>query len=124
MSTWTKEELDAIAKDEDLYISIPNPDGTMHEPTRIWVVQAGNDLYARPYAGVGGRWYIAAKAAGQGHISIGDVDKDVSFEFPTDDETNDAVDEGYETKYAGSPYVEPMIGDEQRLATVKFVPIE
>ncbi len=120
MSVWTAEELAAIATDKDLYISIPNPDGTMHKPTRIWAVQAGDELYARSYAGVDGRWYQAAQAAGHGHITSGGVEKDVMFEFPQDPETNDAVDDGYRLKYAGSPYMEPMLAEQQRAATVKF----
>ncbi|GMA07996.1 hypothetical protein GCM10025886_11470 [Tetragenococcus halophilus subsp. flandriensis] len=51
MSQWKEEELAAIAKDSSLYISIPNADGSMHSPTRIWAAQAGDDLYCRGYAG-------------------------------------------------------------------------
>ncbi len=123
MNTWTQQELEAIAADKALYISIPNADGTMHKPTWVWIFQAGDDLYSRSAAGVEGRWYSAAKAAGHGHLSVGGVEKDVTFEFPTDDETNDAVDEGIRLKYAGSPYVEGMCKAKQRAATVKFIPV-
>lgn len=40
MSAWTTEELAAVDKDDNLYISIPNADGTMHKPTWIWIVQS------------------------------------------------------------------------------------
>ncbi len=123
MSKWTNEELAAIAGDQDLYIAIPNADGEMHAPTRIWAVQAGDQLYARSYNGVEGRWYTAAKAAGHGRITSGGVEKDVTFEFPADSETNSAVDEGYRQKYAGSPYTPPMLEPPVQAATVRLVPI-
>lgn len=66
MSQWTKEELAAIAKDENLYLSIPNPDGTMHKPAWIWVVQAGDELYCRGYFGRNARRYQSAKRERQG----------------------------------------------------------
>lgn len=124
MSRWTQEELEAIAKDENLYIAIPNPDGTMHKPTWIWIAQAGNDLYCRGYAGTNARWYQSAKREGKGHISVGGVEKEVRFEFPTDEATNEQVDEGYRQKYEGSPYLRPMISQQARQATVRLVPAE
>jgi len=122
MSNWTKEELEAISKDDNLYISIPNSDGTMHEPTWIWIAQAGDDLYSRGYSGTSARWYQSAKREGEGHISVGGVEKDVTFEFITDESTNDSVDEGYRSKYEGSPYLPPMINEQARSATVRFIP--
>jgi len=124
MSAWTNAELAAIANDENLYISIPNPDGSLHKPAWIWVVQVDNDLYCRGYAGTSARWYRAARDVGHGHISVGGVEKDVVFAFPTDDETNDRVDAGYRAKYSHSRYLEPMIGKNARAATVRLIPKE
>jgi hypothetical protein len=121
---WIQQELNAIAKDGDLHISIPNPDGTMHAPAWVWIAQAGNELYSRGYSGTESRWYKAAKTMGWGHISVGGVEKDVMFEFPNDSETNDAVDEGYRMKFAGSPYLQHMLGAGPRAATVKLIPRE
>jgi hypothetical protein len=121
MSQWTKEELAVIAKDENLYLSIPNSDGTMHKPAWIWVVQAEDELYCRGYFGRNARWYQSAKREGHGHLSVGGVEKEVRFEFPTDEITNNNVDEGYRQKYAGSPYLTPMIGT-AREATVRLIP--
>lgn len=123
MSDWTKDELAVIASTDDLYISVANPDGTMHSPTWIWVAPAEGDVYVRGYSGVEAKWYKAARAAGRGHVSVGGLKKDVTFEFPTDDATNAVVDAGYQTKYAGSPYLPPMLGKAQRAATVKLTPI-
>ena len=122
MSKWIQEELSAIFKDENLYLSIPNPDGSMHEPAWIWIAQAGEELYCRGYSGVDARWYQSAKREGEGHISVGGVEKDVSFEFPNDEETLSAVDEGYREKYKGSMYLSPMISTRARQSTVKLIP--
>ena len=35
---------------------------------------------------------------------------------------NDRIDEAYRTKYAGSPYLKPMIGGRARAATVGVLP--
>lgn len=122
MSKWTQAELEAIYQDEDLYISIPNPDGSMHDPTWIWIAQAGEELYCRGYFGTDARWYQSAKREGQGHISVGGIEKDVTFEFPTDESTNNAVDKGYQDKYAASSYLSHMISPKLRQATVRLIP--
>ncbi len=123
MSEWTQVELSAISKDDNLYLSIPNPDGSMHEPAWIWIAQSREDLYCRGYSGTSARWYQSAKREGNGHISVGGIEKDVTFEFITDKEMNDEVDEGYRDKYEGSPYLAPMISEKAREATVKLIPV-
>jgi hypothetical protein len=47
--------------------------------------------------------------------------KDVLFE-PVDGSINDRIDEAYRLKYAGSPYLKPMIGARARSATVLVRP--
>src|SRR4051812_20241011 len=51
----------------------------------------------------------------------GGVTKDVVFE-PVDGSINDRIDEAYRAKYAGSPYLKPMIGARARSATVRVRP--
>jgi hypothetical protein len=47
--------------------------------------------------------------------------KEVSFE-PVDGPINDRIDEAYRQKYRGSAYLEPMIGERARAATVRITP--
>jgi hypothetical protein len=51
--------------------------------------------------------------------------KEVAFE-PVDgtanERVNDRIDEAYQAKYQGSPYLQPMIGSRARSATVKVLP--
>lgn len=121
MTNWSSDELNKISKDNNLYISIPNSDGTMHKPTWIWIAQAGNDLYARGYNGTNAKWYQSAKREQNGHISVGGVEQDVKFEFPNDEKTKQLVDEGYKLKYKGSSYLPPMISQKSRDSTVKII---
>ena len=51
------------------------------------------------------------------------VTKNVAFE-PVDGAINDDIDEAYRKKYENSPYVQLMIGERSRSATVKIEPIE
>lgn len=122
MTTWTPEELAAIAQDRRLYISVPNPDGTMHAPTWISIVQAGDQLYCRAYTGTSSRWYRAALREKHGHISVGGVDKDVDFEFLADEAVIDEVDVSYRAKYHNSPYLQPILSPGPRAATVRLIP--
>lgn len=121
MTTWTHDELAAIARDRKLFISVPNPDATMHHPTWISVVQAGNDLYCRAYNGTSSHWYTAARRERHGHIQVAGLDKDVDFAFPTDPAEIDRVDDAYRTKYFDSPYLKPILGTGPRRATVKLI---
>ncbi len=123
MSDWTEQEL-AEANKEDLYIAAPNEDGSMHAPTWIWMVEAGGELYCRSYNGKSGRWYTAARRAGQGHVRFGSVEKDVRFDFVDDEAINRAIDESYQRKYAGSPYLDGPLSEPMRSATVRLLPRE
>lgn len=70
----------------------------------------GDDLYCRAYNGTSSHWYQAARREGHEHISVGGVEKDVDFEFVTDDAVIDQVDASYRTKHHDSPYLQPILG--------------
>jgi hypothetical protein len=121
-SAWTADELDRIGAAEELATAPRRADGTLRRPLPIWVVRVGDDLYVRSWRGDDGSWYRAARASGEGHISAGGVDRDVSY-VPVDDEVNDAVDAAYRDKYGRYPsYVEPMVAAASRATTLRLVP--
>jgi hypothetical protein len=124
MAGWTREELDAIGRADELQITPTRADGPLRRPTPIWVVRVGDDLYVRSYRGRDGRWFRAAQATHEGHISARGVDKDVRFVETDDEATNKAVDEEYLAKYGryGARYVEPMVAAEARATTIKLTP--
>lgn len=120
--TLTKEEIAQIAEKDDLHIAPFREDGvTYGTPTWIWSVVVDHKLYVRAYNGKSSRWYKAAMSQGSGKIEAAGMTKKVRFE-PVDGAINDRIDEAYKKKYSDSPYLQPMIGDRARSATVKIVP--
>jgi hypothetical protein len=124
MREWAKDELDRIAKSDNLHISPFREDGkTFGTPTWIWSVVVNGALYVRPYSGRSSRWYKAAMRQRAGRITAAGLTKEVTFE-PVDDRMNDHIDDAYRAKYKGSPYLDPMIDARVRATTVRVVPRE
>ena len=119
---WSKDEVRTIAESDDLHISPFRDDGvTYGTPTWIWSVVVDDGLYVRGYNGQQSRWYQAAIRQKAGRIRAAGMTKDVSFE-PVDGALNDRIDDAYRAKYAGSPYLKPMISARARSATVRVQP--
>ena len=124
MSTWSKDELRKIAEADDLHISPFRDDGkTYGTPTWIWSVVVDDELYVRGYNGQKSSWYQAAVAQKAGRIIAAGMTKEVTFE-PVNGAINDRIDDAYQAKYRGSPYLPPMISARARSATVKVMPRE
>ena len=122
MSSWKNDELRKIGETDDLHISPFRDDGeTYGTPTWIWSVVVDGDLYVRAYNGKESRWYKAAVRQKAGRITAAGRTKEVTFE-PVHGEINEHIDDAYRTKYAGSPYLKPMIGAQARGATVRVMP--
>lgn len=120
MSNWTEAELMKIATADDLHISPFREDGvTLGTPTWIWSVVVDGALYVRAYNGRNSRWYKAARRQKAGRVRVAGIEKDVIFE-PVEGEIQEQIDSAYRTKYAGSPYLDPMIGSRARAASVKI----
>ncbi len=122
MSSWPKDELKKIAETDDLHIAPLREDGVTHgTPTWIWSVVVDGALYVRAYNGPSSRWYQAAMQQKRGRISAAGITKEVTFEAVAGS-INDQIDEAYRAKYRTSPYLQPMISQRTRSATVKIVP--
>lgn len=123
MSTWTENELDAIAAATELRMSTQRPDGTLRPAVPIWVVRAGNGIYVRSYTGPGGGWFRHATDHGTAHIRAGGVDSDVTVTL-TGTAARADIDGAYRAKYArcGSTYVEPMTADKAAATTLLLSP--
>jgi hypothetical protein len=122
MSGWSKTELQKIADTDDLHISPFREDGTTYgTPTWIWSVAVDDALYVRAYNGRDSRWYQAAMRQQAGRITAAGLTKEVGFEA-VEGPINDRIDDAYRAKYAGSPYLAPMIDPRARSATVKILP--
>jgi hypothetical protein len=124
MTIWLRTDLERIADTDDLHISPLREDGKAYgTPTWIWSVVVDGALFVRAYNGKDSRWYKAALRQTAGRITAAGMTKEVNFE-PVDGYINDRIDDAYRTKYRGSPYLKPMIGDRARAATVRVVPRE
>lgn len=124
MNVWPEEELAKIAKGDDLHISPLREDGSTYgTPTWIWSVRVDNALYVRAYNGQSSRWYKAAMREKAGRIAAAGTTMDVSFER-VEGPLNERIDEAYRAKYGGGPYLESMIGQRARSATVEVMPRE
>ena len=122
MSAWTKDDLDKIAASDDLHVAPFREDGkTYGTSTWIWSVVVGDALYVRAYNGNASRWYQAALREKAGRISAAGMTKDVAF-APIEGALNDRIDEAYRLKYRDSRYLEPMIGNRARAATMEVKP--
>jgi len=122
MTAWRAEELRKIAEADDLHISPFRDDGiTYGTPTWIWSVAVGDALYVRAFNGQKSRWYQAAVRQKAGRITTAGMTREVAFD-PVDGPINDRIDDAYQAKYRGSPYLKPMIGARARGATVKVIP--
>ncbi|WP_246129365.1 DUF2255 family protein [Verticiella sediminum] len=119
---WSSEELSKIVKADDLHIAPFREDGvTYGTPTWIWCVAVDGDLYVRAYNGVNSRWHQAAIREKAGRIVAAGMTREVSFE-PVAGPINDRIDDAYRTKYSGSQYLQHMIGERSRAATVRIIP--
>ena len=122
MSGWIKDELGKIANSDDLHISPFRDDGkTYGTPTWIWSVVVGEDLFVRAYNGKNSSWYQAAVKQKAGRIRAAGMTKDVAFES-VDGEVNNSIDDAYREKYKGNLYLNSMISDRARSATLKVIP--
>ena len=122
MNTSWSQEVKRIAETDDLHISPFREDGvTCGTPTWIWSVRVDDALYVRAWNGRNSRWYQAAMRQRAGRITAAGMTRGVTFE-PVDGAINDRIDDAYRAKYAGSPYLQPMIGVRARAATVRITP--
>ena len=119
---WSKDELRKIAGSDDLHISPFRGDGvTYGTPTWIWSVVVRGEVYARAYNGRQSTWYQAALRQKAGRIKAGGMMKEVRFE-PVSGPINDRIDGAYRARYHGNSYLNSMIGERARAATVKITP--
>lgn len=123
-NTLTEEEVHQIAQKDDFHIAPYRSDGeTFGTPTWIWVVEVEGALYVRAYNGTSSRWYQSAMKQKAGKIEAAGLVRRVKFE-QVSGAINEDIDEAYRHKYSGSPYLNSMISDRAKAATVKVVSFE
>jgi hypothetical protein len=123
MSAWTTDELEGIAASDELEIASLRSDGTLRNPTTIWVVRLGDDLYVRSVNGRTSGWFRGTQVRHEGRIRAGGVEKNVTFVDGSKD-VADRIDDAYRTKYRrySGGIVGTTITPEARAATLQLVP--
>ncbi|MBP2170764.1 hypothetical protein J2125_003956 [Erwinia toletana] len=122
--SWPQNELNQIIKADDLHIAPFREDGvTYGTPTWIWCVEVDGNLYVRAYNGQRSSWYQAALREKAGKVIAAGITKEVRFE-PVQGDINTQIDNAYKTKYQGSSYLNHMISDGSRNATIRIIPLD
>ncbi|GAB3754208.1 DUF2255 family protein [Zhihengliuella somnathii] len=121
MSTWDTATLSRIAATDDLHIAPYRADGeTTGTLTWIWSVVVDDRLFVRAWNGTRGKWYRSAIAQRAGKITAAGDEHLVTFTPVDDTALNDRIDAAYQDKYAGSPYLPPMVAAGPKAATVEI----
>lgn len=119
---WPAGDLRKMVESDDLHIAPFREDGiTYGTPTWIWSVVVDGELYVRAYNGRDSRWYKSAMRERAGRIMAAGIISDVHFD-PVDGTINGRIDDAYRAKYRGSPYLNAMIAQRAREATVRIAP--
>ena len=121
--SWSSQQLEAISDSNDFHVAPFRDDGeTYGTLTYIWSVVVGEAVYIRAYGGTSSSWYQAAISQKAGKIKAAGEEIEVSFEPVNDSALNDQIDDAYRGKYSDSSYLDPMISDRARNATVRVMP--
>jgi hypothetical protein len=123
MTTWTSEELAEADAADEMRLSSVRRDDTLSSPRTIWVVRDGQDLYVRSVNGPDAAWFRGTRTRREGHVRIGDVERDVTF-ADADDSVGDQLDAAYRSKYRkyAKSIVDSINSPAARSATIKLLP--
>ncbi|PWU47365.1 DUF2255 domain-containing protein [Micromonospora globispora] len=122
-ASWTRDELTAIGRAEELELASLRPDGTLRPYVTIWVVRAGDELYVRSARGPANPWFLRALRSGAGRIRAGGPERDVVFAQPAPDVHVD-IDAAYHAKYDryGPAIVGSVVGPNASAVTIHLLP--
>jgi hypothetical protein len=124
MTAWPPGTIEKIAASDDFHIAPYHPDGkTTGTLTWIWSVVVDGRPFVRAWNGTRGRWYQSAIAQQAGKITAAGQEHEVAFAPVNDPVLNDRIDAAYEAKYAGSPYLPPMVAPGPKATTVEVTPL-
>lgn len=116
----TTEDIKSIAQKDDLHIAPFREDGVNYgTPTWIWCVSVNDQLFVRAYNGIRSRWYQSAIQQKAGKIEAAGRIKKVVFE-PVSGDIQTKIDDAYRAKYSSSPYLQSMISERAKAATIQI----
>lgn len=113
--------LQHLADVQEISIGFRRPDGSTGS-TPVWVVRVGDDVFVRSMNGPSGGWYRRLRARPDGEVREDDHVHPVRAEPVADEGTLAEVTRAYATKYADSPYVQPLLSEAAARATLRLTP--
>jgi|SRR5699024_10958025 len=123
MATWPADTIEQIAQTDDFHIAPYHADNaTTGTLTWIWSVVFDGRLFVRAWNGTNSRWYQSAIAQRAGLITAAGQQHHVGFTPIKDADLGERIDAAYNEKYAGSPYLPPMVTAGPKAATVEVTP--
>lgn len=124
MTDWTPQDLDRIARAEEVGLASRRKDGSLRTFITMWVVRVGDGVYVRSAAGVTNPWFRRAVASGTGRLRAGGVENDVDFELIDEDADAvlGAVTAAYHAKYDryGPQIVGTVTGPDSSRTTLRL----
>ena len=123
MTAWTADELRRIGGATELRVTSQRPDGTLRPFTTIWHATVGDTLYIRSAHGPENGWFRRARRSGQGRVSAGGIEVDVTFRV-ADPEVRPSLDSALHAKYDryGAGPVGAITGDDVLETTLEVLP--
>jgi hypothetical protein len=124
MPAFSPEDLETLAKTDEVRIQPTRKSG---EPARrkiIWIVVDGDQAYIRSVRGTDGAWYKAARATGAGTLHAGSKSWPIELTLVSDPDVIARVSDALRTKYE-SRWQAPtasMLRDEVLSATLRISP--
>jgi hypothetical protein len=118
--TFPKDVLSLLDRTREVDVETRSSSGITHR-VPIWVVVAGDDVFARSWRGSGARWYReilmrdGALVAGRRRIPVRAVRAD-------DPDSVRRTSEGYQTKYRDSRSTPSMLRSEILDTTIRLEP--
>jgi hypothetical protein len=128
MAAWTAEQVAQVASPEEVQVLIRRSDGSLGQPTTIWIVAEADRLFVRSTNGSTAKWFRGAIATGSGQIVSGSgqivsggAASEVSF-APASEAELPADDAAYRKKYGRYPsIVDHLVEPGPREATLQVL---
>ena len=123
MTQWTSDQLDRVARAEEVQIASVRRDSVLTKPVTVWAVRQSDDIFLRSVRGRSAHWFRGTQERHEGRIRAGGVQQDVTF-IDAGHNLDDEIDAAYRAKYrryAGS-ILDSVLTPEARSTTIKLVP--
>lgn len=87
-------------------------------------MRVGDQVYVRSVHGRSTGWFSSTQTTGTGHVSIGGMEKDVTFAGVSDPAEQDAISQAYQVKYGryAQAIVDSTLTSGALAATIKATP--